>query len=104
MTGSPIARMLTAFSVAVTASAILLFYMLEPHLVLPALSALLFIAAAGVAMVAYSARMRKNTETINLWDVAGGLIITGCAASVLGEPEHAVQLFEHLFERGSKTQ
>ena len=113
MTGSPIARMFgaekffngfTVLSVAVTASAIPLFYVLEPHLVLPALSALLFAAAAIVAIAARSMKTKKNTENINLWDVAGGLVITGCAASVLGEPEHAAQLFEHLFERGSKAQ
>lgn len=94
----------TALSVAVAASAVLLFYVVEPHLVLPALSALLFVAAALLAIAALSAKTRKNTESINLWDVAGGLVITGCAASVLGEPEHAAQLFEHLFERGTKTQ
>jgi len=113
MTGSPIARMFgaqkslssfTAMSVAVGASAIPLFYVLEPHLVLTALSAMLFVTAAVAAIVALSVKTRKNSEKINLWDVAGGLVITGCAASVLGEPEHAAQLFEHLFERGSKTQ
>jgi len=113
MTGSPKARIFgaqksfsgfTLLSVAVIASAIPLFYVLEPHLVLPALSALLFMAAAVAAITALSIKTRKNTDKINLWDVAGGLVITGCAASVLGEPEHAAQLFEHLFERGSKTQ
>jgi hypothetical protein len=39
-----------------------------------------------------------------LWDVAGGLVLTGCAASVFGEPENAALLFEHLFERQPESQ
>ena len=79
-------------------------YALEPHLVLPALSVLFFAAAALAAITALSIRTNKNTENLNLWDVAGGLVITGCAASVLGEPEQVAQLFEHLFERRSNIQ
>jgi hypothetical protein len=31
-------------------------------------------------------------------------VLTGCAASVLGEPENVALLFEHLFERRTATQ
>ena len=106
MMGSPVARMfvfgpLTALSVAVAVPAAFIVYALEPHLVLPAFSALLFAAAAFAAIMAVSIKTKKNTENLNLWDVAGGLVITGCAASVMGEPEQVAQLFEHLFERRS---
>ena len=110
MTGSPVAKMLvfgrahgvlTALTVAVAAPAAFIVYALESHLVLPAFSALLFSAAAIAAIMALSIRTQKNTENLNLWDVAGGLVITGCAASVMGEPEQVAQLFEHLFERRS---
>ena len=60
--------------------------------------------SALAAIMALSARARRNTENLNLWDVAGGLVITGCAASVMGEPEQVAQLFEHLFERRHQDQ
>jgi hypothetical protein len=32
------------------------------------------------------------------------LALTGCAASIFGEPEHVALLFEHLFERRTAAQ
>lgn len=106
MAGSPAAQdhifgssgTLVMLSMALAAPVAFVVYRLEPHLVLPALSVLFFSAAALAAVIALSSRARKNTENLNLWDVAGGLVITGCAASVMGEPEQVAQLFEHLFE------
>lgn len=107
MAGSPAAQKfffgsssgtLVALSIALAAPAVFIVYALEPHLVLPALSVLLFSAAALAVVIALWIRTGKNTENVNLWDVAGGLVITGCAASVMGEPEQVAQLFEHLFE------
>jgi fructose-1,6-bisphosphatase/inositol monophosphatase family enzyme len=92
---------LIALSLAVTVPAIFIVYALETHLVLPALSVMFFGTAALAAIMALSIRAGKKTESLNLWDVAGGLVITGCAASVMGEPEQAALLFEHLFERRS---
>ena len=90
---------LIALSFAVALPAFFIVYSLEHHLVLPALSVLFFGTAALAAIMAFSIKAKKNTETLNLWDIAGGLVITGCAASVMGEPEQVAQLFEHLFER-----
>jgi len=90
---------LIALSFAVALPAFFIVYSLEQHLVLPALSVLFFGTAALAAIMAFSINAKKNTETLNLWDIAGGLVITGCAASVMGEPEQVAQLFEHLFER-----
>jgi hypothetical protein len=106
MAGSPAAHdhifgssgTLVVLSLALAAPAAFVVYRLEPHLVLPALSVVFFSAAALLAAIALSSKARKNTENLNLWDVAGGLVITGCAASVMGEPEQVAQLFEHLFE------
>ncbi len=107
MAGSPAAQKflfgssfgtLVVLSVALAAPAVFVVYTLEPHLVLAALSVLFFSAAALAAITALWIRTAKNTENVNLWDVAGGLVITGCAASVMGEPEQVAQLFEHLFE------
>ena len=90
---------LIALSFAVALPAFFIVYSLEQHLVLPALSVLFFGTAALAAIMAFSIKAKKNTETLNLWDIAGVLVITGCAASVMGEPEQVAQLFEHLFER-----
>ena len=96
---------LAVLSIALAVPAILVVWKFEPHLVLPALSVVFFSAAALAAVTAFSIRARRNTVTVNLWDVAGGLVITGCAASVIGEPEQVAQLFEHLFEtRSSKRE
>jgi hypothetical protein len=107
MMGSPIVQrplfegsfgILAMLSIALAAPAAFVVYALEPHLVPPALSLLFFSAAALAAIMALSIKTQRNTENVNLWDVAGGLVITGCAASVMGEPEQVAQLFEHLFE------
>jgi ethanolamine utilization microcompartment shell protein EutS len=113
MTGSPMTRVflfgrnfgtLIALSFAVAVPAFFIVHSLEQHLVLAALSVLFFGTAALAAIMALSIKTKKNSENLNLWDVAGGLVITGCAASVMGEPEQVVQLFEHLFERRTYEQ
>jgi hypothetical protein len=97
-------RLLTLLSVALAIPAALIVYSLEVELILPAFSVLLFSGAAVAAVLGCSVRAETNPEKLTLWDVAGGLVLTGCAASVLGEPDQATQLFEHLFERRSNTQ
>jgi hypothetical protein len=108
MFGSPIDRILhltrsfgvlTVLSFVVAVPALVIVRVLEPDLVLPALSVLFFSIAGAAVLLAGATRARRNSEALNLWDVAGGLVMTGCAASVLGEPEQVTQLFEHLFER-----
>ncbi len=73
--------------------------MLEPALVLPALTVLLFSGAALAVLLAVSVKAARNLKELTMWDIAGGLAITGCAASVLSEPDQVTLLFEHLFER-----
>lgn len=96
--------LLTLLSVALAVPAALIVYWLEVELILPAFSVLLFSGAAVAVVLACSVRTETDPEKLTLWDVAGGLVLTGCAASVLGEPEQVTQLFEHLFERRSNTQ
>jgi hypothetical protein len=111
MTMSPFGRMpqsdgslgvLAMLSVLVVIPAALIVNVLEADLVLPALSVLLFSLAAIAAAVAGLIKAEKHVQHVTLWDIAGGLAITGCAATVFGEPDQAVQLFEHLFERSEK--
>jgi hypothetical protein len=96
--------LLALLSVAVAVPAFLIVRTLEMELVLPAFSVLLFSGAGIVAVLAWSVKTEANPENLSLWDVAGGLVMTGCAASVLGEPDQVAELFEHLFERRSNTQ
>ena len=91
-------------SAAIGLPAILIVLALDPDLVLAALSVLLFAGAAVAVALAFAFHAERRTPGLNLWDVAGGLVLTGCAASVFGEPENVALLFEHLFERQRATQ
>lgn len=97
-------RLLWLMSVALGAPAALILLTLDPDLALIAFSVLLFTGAAVAATFALAFRATPKPSDLNLWDIAGGLALTGCAASVFGEPEHVALLFEHLFERRSAAQ
>ena len=90
--------MLTLFSVLTALPAVLAIHLLEPELVLPAFSALLFVEAAFAAIAARLIRGADSSDDITLWDLAGGFTLIGCAAAVFGEPDQAA-LF--LTEQGS---
>jgi hypothetical protein len=95
---------LVLLSVAIGVPALLIVRALDPDLVLAALSVLLFTGAAVSAGLAFMVRTEPTSQDLNWWDVAGGLVLTGCAASVFGEPENVALLFEHLFERQQASQ
>ncbi len=101
---SPSSSLLWLVSLGVGVPAILIVLALESDLVLAAMSVLLFAGATLAAGLALAFHAERRTPGLNLWDVAGGLVLTGCAASVLGEPENVALLFEHLFERRTATQ
>jgi uncharacterized membrane protein len=90
---------LTLLSVLIALPAFLMISMLEPGLVLPAFSILLFAAAAIAAIVARSSHVYKNSATVTLWDIAGAFTMMGCAAAILSEPDQAAQFFEELVEQ-----
>ncbi|RTE88601.1 MULTISPECIES: hypothetical protein [Bradyrhizobium] len=90
--------MLTLFSVLTALPAVLALHLLEPQLVLPAFSALLFVEAAFAVIAARLIHIPDNSDDITLWDFAGGFTLIGCAAAVFGEPDQAA-LF--LTEQGS---
>jgi multisubunit Na+/H+ antiporter MnhB subunit len=101
---APSSGLLWVMSIGVGAPAVLIVLVLDPDLAFTALSVLLFAGAAIAALLAFGFRTEWTTPNPNLWDVAGGLVLTGCAASFFGEPENAALLFEHLFERRATTQ
>lgn len=101
---APSSGPLWLMSIGIGAPAVLIVVALDPDLALMALSVWLFAGAAIVALLAFGLRTERATPKLSLWDVAGGLVLTGCAASFFGEPENAALLFEHLFERRAATQ
>ena len=81
--------MVTLFSLLTALPAVLAFHMLEPELVLPAFSVLLFVEAALTVIAARLIHVPDNADDITLWDFAGGFTLIGCAAAVFGEPDQA---------------
>lgn len=86
--------MLTLFSMLVALPAVAMVRTLEPALVLPAFSILLFGEAAIAALVARLIQVRENSSRVTLWDFAGAFTLIGCAAAIFGEPDQAALFFE----------
>jgi hypothetical protein len=94
---------LALLSVLIAAPAFLMIRVLEPELVLPAFSILLFAEAAIAAIVASSIRVHGNSENLMVWDIAGAFTMLGCAAAILGEPDQVAQFFEQPVEQRPDT-
>jgi hypothetical protein len=94
---------LALFSALIAFPAILLIRELEPELVLPALSILLFAEAAIAAIVARLIHVEDNSANVTLWDFAGAFTLMGCAAAIFGEPDQAALFFEEQVEHRPDT-
>ncbi len=79
MFGSPIDKILhptrsfgvlTVLSFVVAVPALVIVRALEPDLVLPALSILFFSIAGAAVLLARATKARRNSEALNLWDIA----------------------------------
>ena len=81
--------MLVLFSLLTALPAVLSVHLLEPELVLPAFSILLFIEAGFAVIAARVNHLPDTADGITLWDLAGGFTLIGCAAAVFGEPDQA---------------
>ena len=92
---------LALLSMLIAAPAFLMIRLLEPGLVLPAFSILLFSDAAIAAVVAH--RNSKNMENVTLWDIAGAFTMMGCAAAIFSEPEQVTLFFEQSVEQHLDT-
>lgn len=90
---------LALLSVLIAAPAFLMIRLLEPGFVLPAFSILLFSDAAIAAIVARAIHVRRISENVTLWDIAGAFTLLGCAAAIFSEPDQVVRLFDHLVEQ-----
>jgi hypothetical protein len=89
---------LALLSMLIAAPAFLMIRLLEPELVLPAFSILLFSDAAIAAIVA-----RINSENVTLWDIAGAFTMMGCAAAIFSEPDQVALFFEQPVEQHPDT-
>jgi hypothetical protein len=79
---------LALLSMLIGAPAFLMIRLLEPELLLPAFSILLFSDTAILAIVA-----RINSENVTLWDIAGAFTMVGCAAAIFSEPDQVATVF-----------
>jgi hypothetical protein len=91
--------MLALLSVLIAVPAFLMIAVLEPGLVLPALSILLFAEAAIAAIVARSIHIHRNSESVTLWDIAGAFTMMGCAAAIFSEPDQVGTVFQRPVEQ-----
>jgi hypothetical protein len=90
---------LALLSVLIAAPAFQMIRLLEPGVVLPAFSILLFSDAAIAAIVARAIHAPRNSENVTLWDIAGAFTMMGCATAIFSEPDQVVRLFEQLVEQ-----
>ncbi|WP_194454971.1 hypothetical protein [Bradyrhizobium sp. CCBAU 53421] len=86
--------MLLLFATLTALPIVLTVRLVEPALVLPALSLVLFAEAAIAALAARVIHMRASVANLTLWDFAGAFTFMGCAAAILGEPDQAALFFE----------
>ncbi len=78
------------------APGLLLVWLVPLPLVLPALSIVSFTIAGVVALLAYHTGADRQANGITPWDVAGVFALIWVGAGMLSEPEHVVQLFDHI--------
>lgn len=86
--------MLTLFSLLTALPAVVALHLLEPGLVLPAFSLLLFAEATFAMIAARLLHVQGSAGDITLWDLAGSFTLIGCAAAMFGEPDQAALLLE----------
>ncbi|MHC2280907.1 hypothetical protein ACVME8_007550 [Bradyrhizobium diazoefficiens] len=92
--------MLTLFGLLTALPAVLALHLLEPELVLPAFSVLLFVEAAFAVIAARLVQGPDKADDITLWDLAGGFTLIGCAAAMFAEPDQAALFLTEQATRG----
>jgi hypothetical protein len=88
-----------ALSVLVAVPTFLIVRLIDPALILPVLSIVLFAGAAIAVVVARSVHSDRDSGHVTLWDIAGAFTLMGCAAAIFSEPDQVAQFFEQLAER-----
>lgn len=96
-------RICALLSILVAAPAFLMIHFLDPQLVLPGLSILLFSDAMITALLARAKSENETSENVTLWDIAGAFTMMGCAAAILGEPDQVALLFAQSIGQPSEA-
>lgn len=68
-------------------------WLMSAPLLLPAFSLAWLVNAGCVALLAWCLRAKRQTDHVNLWDVAGAYAFIGFATGMISKPEHVLQLF-----------
>jgi hypothetical protein len=86
--------MLALLSMLIATPALFVIRSLEPGLVLPTFSILLFSYAMIAALLARAASKNVALENVTLWNIAGAFTMMGCAAAIFSEPDQVALFFE----------
>lgn len=85
--------------VLLAAAPIVLVAALVPRVaVLPTLSLVAIVIAAIAGAMAWWRNASRHAAGVTLWDVAGALMLIGCAAAMMSQPENLMQVFGHTQE------
>jgi hypothetical protein len=71
---------------------VLLAALLPRPLVLPVLCLVAIAGAAVVSFVGWKRGSARDARHVTAWDVAGALVLVGCAAAMLSQPEQVFYL------------
>lgn len=85
---------LAAMAVAAALPLLLLVVLFPRPLVLPVLCLVAIVGAAVVSFVAWKRDSARDAQHVTAWDIAGALVLVGCAAAMLSQPEQVFHLAE----------
>jgi hypothetical protein len=96
VTNAPPSRDRTGVAAAGASAALCLalVWLVPVPVLLPVLAPIVLALAGGLALIAWCAGSRRDTSSVNLWDVAGACALVGFAAGVFSDPEDVLYLFE----------
>jgi hypothetical protein len=83
---------LAAMAAAAALPLLLLSALVPRPLVLPVLCLVAIAGAAVVSFVAWKRGSAREAQHVTAWDVAGALVLVGCAAAMLSQPEQVLYL------------
>jgi len=85
---------LGAAAVAIFASLAASTWLLPRELVLPALAIVLVFGSIVASLFAWAVGTSRRASGFSSWDLAGVLMLAGCAAAMLGEPARFLPMLE----------
>ena len=94
----PPASLITAAAMVGTAAIplYLLTSLVPRELVLPVLCLIAIAGTALVSLLAWRRGVRRDSQRVTLWDVAGALAFVACASAILSNPQQLASLTTQL--------